>query len=287
MPFIRFISRFVPRQVWGRWAAVLAAATIGGRAPAADPGSAARAVFAARCGGCHGADLPRPRGRFGYVLDLRRVAGNPEMVIPGRPDESELWALVRHDDMPPPGSAGGPLTAAEKEAVRAWIAAGAPDATAAEPAEREPAPAAPPADRTLRWVGKLHLLAVHFPIALVIAAGLAELLAAWRRERVPSAAGRYCLGLAAAAAVPTAALGWLHAAAGNGASAPGLLFAHRWLGTAAAAWLVVTAIAAERDARRGVRTGRVRLLLAVGVLLTAAAAHLGGLLDHGAEFFEW
>src|SRR6516225_7605261 len=90
--------------------------------------SQARMVFAARCAGCHGPDLAKPKGRFGYVLDLRRVADNPEMVIPGRPDESELWALVRHGDMPPADSPHGPLTATEKEVIRAWIAAGAPDA---------------------------------------------------------------------------------------------------------------------------------------------------------------
>ena len=29
------------------------------------------------------------------------VAGNPEMVIPERPDESEFWVLVHRDEMPP------------------------------------------------------------------------------------------------------------------------------------------------------------------------------------------
>jgi mono/diheme cytochrome c family protein len=86
-----------------------------------------RGVFAAKCAGCHGADLPKPQGRFGYVLDLRRLAASPEIVIPGRPAESELWQLVEHDEMPPPDSPHGPLTAAEKETVRAWIAAGAPE----------------------------------------------------------------------------------------------------------------------------------------------------------------
>src|SRR6478752_3637079 len=75
-----------------------------------DLGAEARAVFAAKCAGCHGPDLPKPKGRFGYVLDLRRVAGNPELVIPGRPDESELWRLVRHADMPPADSPSGPPT---------------------------------------------------------------------------------------------------------------------------------------------------------------------------------
>ena len=65
----------------------------------------ARGVFKAKCAGCHGPDLPKPKAQFGYVLDLRRLAADPEKVIPGRPAESELWALVEHDEMPPPGFA--------------------------------------------------------------------------------------------------------------------------------------------------------------------------------------
>jgi hypothetical protein len=35
---------------------------------------AVRNIFAAKCVECHGSDLPRPKGRFGYVLDLERLA---------------------------------------------------------------------------------------------------------------------------------------------------------------------------------------------------------------------
>jgi hypothetical protein len=30
-------------------------------------------------------DVPRPPKGFGYVLDLARVAANPEMIVPGKP----------------------------------------------------------------------------------------------------------------------------------------------------------------------------------------------------------
>src|SRR5579863_9917042 len=90
------------------------------------PADAARAVFKAKCAGCHGPDLEKPKGRFGYVLDLGKIAANPEMVIPGRPAESELSALVSHSEMPPSDSPHGPLTPAQKEAIKNWIAAGAP-----------------------------------------------------------------------------------------------------------------------------------------------------------------
>jgi hypothetical protein len=83
-------------------------------------------VFAAKCAHCHGPHLAKPKGRFGYVLDLARVAANREMVVPFSPDESELWQLIRRGEMPPEDSTTGALSAEQKEVIRAWIAAGAP-----------------------------------------------------------------------------------------------------------------------------------------------------------------
>jgi hypothetical protein len=256
-----------------------------------DPGTEVRGVFSTRCAGCHGPDLPKPKGRFGYVLDLRRVAGNPEMVIPGRPDESELWALVQHGEMPPADSPRGPLTAAEKETIRAWIAAGAPDAALPEPAlapssAADPSPP-PPVRQVIRRLGKFHLLLIHFPIALVFAAGVGELASTLRGARPASPAVRFCLSLAAVAVVPTVAVGWLHAAAGNGVESPGLLAAHRWLGTITGGWLIGTARWTGREARYGAWGCRLRRgVILVAMLLVIATAHLGGLMVHGPDFFD-
>jgi mono/diheme cytochrome c family protein/uncharacterized membrane protein len=262
----------------------------GAEPPGRDLGPEVRGVFATKCAGCHGPDLPKPKGRFGYVLDLRRVADNPVMVIPGRPDESELWAMVRHGDMPPADSPRGPLTAAEKETIRAWIAAGAPDvvgAAAAPPGPASEFATSSPVDRTVRWLGKFHLLLLHFPIALVLAAGVGELISAWRGSRVHSPAVQFCLSLAAVAVVPTAALGWLHASAGNGVGSPQLLTAHRWLGTLTGVWVIGAALCAGRDARRGVRSRGVRAALVIAILLVVATAHAGGLTAHGRDYFDW
>jgi uncharacterized membrane protein/mono/diheme cytochrome c family protein len=269
---------------WAISAAFFATAGVSAADTGRDIGAEARAVFAGKCAGCHGPDLAKPKGRFGYVLDLRRVAGNPEMVIPSRPEESELWQLVERGEMPPDEAPNGPLSTAEKETIRAWIAAGAhPDSS--PPAEA--ASTLKGTERAVRWLGKFHLLAIHFPIALVIAAGVGELRSIFRRELNPSDVVRFCLWFAALAAVPTAASGWLHAAAGNGAGSPQLLMTHRWLGTAAAVWLVVTAVLSERDARRCARSRATRLMLVSGVVLTVLTAHLGGLLDHGPNFLDW
>jgi mono/diheme cytochrome c family protein len=101
-------------------------------------------LFSAKCAPCHGADLPLPKGKFGYVLDLARVRGNPKLVVPSRPDESKLWVLIRDNEMPPKGDPIGPLTSVEKRLVYDWIAAGAPIALTYPPdADGDPPAHAP------------------------------------------------------------------------------------------------------------------------------------------------
>jgi len=124
-------------NTWWLSAAVSFAVVVGFRpeianaqsVPMRDLGDEVHGIFATKCAGCHGPDLAKPKGRFGYVLDLKRVAANTEMVIPQRPNESELWVLVQRDEMPPADSSHGPLTSVQKEVIRDWIAAGAPEAT--------------------------------------------------------------------------------------------------------------------------------------------------------------
>jgi mono/diheme cytochrome c family protein len=92
----------------------------------ADLASAVRNIFSAKCVECHGSDLPKPKGRFGYVLDLERLAGNAHLVTPFKPDESKLWELVRDEEMPPEYARAGSLTREQKEVIRKWIEAGSP-----------------------------------------------------------------------------------------------------------------------------------------------------------------
>lgn len=93
-----------------------------------DLGAEVTRVFATKCSACHGPELAHPEGRFGYVLDLPKMRGNPELVIPGSPSESELWILVQRGEMPPADSPTGPLSNADQRVIKDWIGAGAPDA---------------------------------------------------------------------------------------------------------------------------------------------------------------
>jgi hypothetical protein len=258
-----------------------------------------KAIFAVKCVQCHAAGLRKPKGKFGYVLDLARVAANPKMVVPFHPDESKLWQLIRDDKMPAEDAKAGALTAEQKTVIRAWIESGAactsPDPT---PAASSPgglpeggvstdAASEPFARRILSFVGKFHVMVVHFPIGLLLAAAAGELWFIWRRSPYPAPAVRFCVLLGTAGAVAAATLGWLHAANGYGAGSPGVLTLHRWAGTALAIWAVAVVAGSEVDARRGKRSRWFRLLLFLGTLLIAVTGHLGGILAHGEDFFEW
>jgi uncharacterized membrane protein/mono/diheme cytochrome c family protein len=257
-----------------------------------------RAIFEAKCVDCHGAELTHPKGEFGYVLDLARVAANRDYVDPGNPDNSDLYLMVEDEEMPGPKASVPPLTPDEKETVRRWIELGAPPPDAAAGTLPASAATSPPpvrklsvTERIVRAIGQFHPPSSHFPIALLIAAFPAEIM--WKRTRKPSwkATVRFCVMLGAASAVVTSALGWCDAAFSNytGASAPVLTW-HRWTGTATALWAVLTAALSEVAHRenhpRSLRYA-FRVVLLGGIILVSVAGYLGASLIYGLHHFTW
>ena len=57
-------------------------------------------------------------------------------------------------------------------------------------------------------IGKLHVILVHFPIALALSAVLADVLYGITRNEFFRISGMYCLILAAIAIIPTVYTGW-------------------------------------------------------------------------------
>jgi uncharacterized membrane protein/mono/diheme cytochrome c family protein len=272
------------------------AALAGEAAQERDLPAQVRSIFLAKCSECHGRSLSRPRAGL-YLHDLGQLAANPEWVVPREPEKSYLWTLLRDDDMPAKGAKAGPLNQQEKEVVRAWIAAGAPvpqssivpsSGAKSDELPGTAAPAPPLPIRLFPWLGRFHVLVIHFPIALLLAAAFGELITVLRGDQAMRPAVRICVLLGATGALAAAALGWLHAdVGGHGSAAGGILRLHRWLGTSASLVAVAIALACEWDHRRGRRSLLFRILLFSGAALTALTGHFGGLMVHGHAFLDW
>jgi uncharacterized membrane protein len=136
----------------------------------------------------------------------------------------------------------------------------------------------------MAFIGRLHPLLIHFPIALVIAAALAEGAAivtgnkAWRTVAVGNVRAGAIFAFFAIIA------GWCLARGPDTETSP-LLEWHRWLGTVAAGPTLAAAFATGDVGRRspsGVWIYRIALF-AAGILV-AVTGHLGGLLVWGANF---
>ncbi len=256
-----------------------------------------REIFVAKCVDCHGPNLPRPKGKFGYVLDLKRVAANPDYVVHRQPALSELYKMIRDDDMPGEDAKVPALTPAEKETVRRWIELGAPEPAAttqptklvASPvAPMDPKTAPPTSKKLLRWIGRFHPVSTHFPVALMLVAVLAEGLAWWTRRESWQQTVRFLVIVAALGAVATGVLGWINASftsyVGQNAT---ILTWHRWLGTATAVWaLVCAALAVMDECREGTPARqRFRGALLAGAALVSITGFLGSALIYGLDHY--
>ncbi len=138
----------------------------------------------------------------------------------------------------------------------------------------------------MAFVGRLHPLLIHFPIALVIAAALAEGAAivtadeGWRTVAVENVRAGAVFALLATVA------GWRLALAPEMEASP-LLEWHRWLGTVAAGAALAAALATGGVRRRSALGGRIyRIALFTAGALVAVTGHVGGLLVWGANFLH-
>ena len=124
-----------------------------------------RPILSHNCFACHGPDEHDRRG--GLRLDDRDAAtaeldSGGRAIVPGRPDESELIARIHETDpdtvMPPPES-NHVLTAAQKETLAKWIAAGAPYSPhwAYVPPRDHAPPAIQRVDWPINWIDRFVL----------------------------------------------------------------------------------------------------------------------------------
>ena len=127
-----------------------------------------------------------------------------------------------------------------------------------------------------------HVVLIHFPIAAFMIAVAFDYAAYWTRSQTLAAAAYFNLLIAAAATVPvvvTGVVAWRWALEGQ--PLKGILLQHLLLGCASSAIIVFVGWIHWRGRRQ--RAGRLpgyRLPVeALGVLLIALTAHLGGFLS--------
>lgn len=144
-------------------------------------------------------------------------------------------------------------------------------------------------ERLAHWLGNFHPAAVHFPIALLLAAFLAELISILTGSQRYASAGRYCLVLGALSAVLAGTLGWFM---GGFQWTDGdwiMMTRHRWAGTFTALLsiflLILCPLSARPDAKVSKRLYRMTLFVAAA--LVGITGFLGGVLVWGADHMAW
>ena len=133
--------------------------------------------------------------------------------------------------------------------------------------------------------GRLHPLLVHFPIALILVAAIAEFVAVatrfpgWRTVAVAN------VRAGAAFAVAAAGAGWLLASSRIVEASPALEW-HRWLGLMAACAALAAASTTGGSDRPSGRRWLYRIALFSAATLVAVAGHFGAVLVWGADFLR-
>ncbi|MFO0870102.1 MAG: PSD1 and planctomycete cytochrome C domain-containing protein [Pirellulales bacterium] len=125
----------IRRSIWRAVASLFLVAVLLPTASAADYLQEVKPLLLRRCAACHGALQQKQGLRIDTVDALLRGGESGPLLVPGDPGKSLLLQVVTGEGglrMPPEGE-GAPLTAAEVELLRGWVAAGAP-----HPADEEP-----------------------------------------------------------------------------------------------------------------------------------------------------
>jgi len=132
----------------------------------------------------------------------------------------------------------------------------------------------------LALFGRMHVIVIHFPIALLLMAALGEV---WGRVRGRSAgwttATLICGAMGAAVSM---GFGWMLVVF-DGYDSSVTLTLHQYLGTATAIFAVATAAVYWKFARERTRWWTTSLILLTAAMV-AVTGHLGGTLVHGNPF---
>jgi uncharacterized membrane protein/mono/diheme cytochrome c family protein len=260
---------------------------------AAAEAPADRELFRQHCVKCHEADgtgsqVRRRRPEIPNLTDtawhaLRSDAQLLASILDGKGKEMPPWR--------------GKLSEEHARGLVAYVRAFAPPTETArqeeqeDPTHDEPEEAKPPEgcfEKLIPWLGRFHQPAVHFPIALLTAAALAELLGLVTGQPAFDAVSRYCIWFGAFSAAGAGVLGWCRADF-RLTDVSWIMMTHRWLGTSTVACAAVALVLGEGSRRPGRR--RIRMWFRAALLVVAAlvliTGFFGGAVVFGLDHYTW
>ena len=164
----------------------------------------------------------------------------------------------------------------------------APVAAQAERAHAEPEPDLEGIERIAEYLGRFHVLSVHFPIGLLIAAAVSEMLGLMTRRPWLHDAARFCVWGGAIGTVIAVPLGWL-LLGGDTHLDDFITAVHRQAGTVMFFWAIVLVVVMEiaRHKHGNAWSWAYRLMLLGGAALVGITGHFGGMMVHGTDYLQW
>lgn len=135
------------------------------------------------------------------------------------------------------------------------------------------------------WInlfGNFHIVILHFPIALIIMTGIAELLARKKPSSIFYNAARFMVFFSAITAIPTALLGLAY---GYGVTYEGLsaliFWWHRFSGLTTAILAIITVCLKELQIRKNWKGKYYGVSLIILIIFVTVAGFLGGEMTFG------
>jgi uncharacterized membrane protein len=140
----------------------------------------------------------------------------------------------------------------------------------------------------IKWLGKFHPAAANFPVGILVAAAVAELLFLLTGRPIFEGTARVCVWFGAITAVATGLLGWFMGGF-TVVDKNWVMTVHRWIGTGSdltAVLVLALSEASRRPGREATRRWYRAALFAVAVLVLVAGC-FGGSLVYGLAHYVW
>lgn len=141
----------------------------------------------------------------------------------------------------------------------------------------------------LQWLGNFHPPSVNFPVGLLVAAALAELLLIVTRRSWFASAARFCIWIGALGAIVAASLGWFFGGI-QLTDSDWIMTTHRWLGTSTAILALIVLGLSESHHRQPDAPARSRWYrgaLFLSAVLVSATGFFGGAMTYGIDHYAW